>query len=73
MTLVRDIGRWLFCALCYRVYLWTPPRLMPFGWELALLPWAGQYAYATSWADFRETAAWNRAGRPSGWVWRGRA
>ena len=69
LTLAKDSCLWLFCALCYRVYLWTPCRLMPNGWEFALLPYAGRYAYSTSWADFRETAAWNRAGRPEDWQW----
>lgn len=67
MTLIRDCLMWLLCAACYFIYV-KGPRL-PWGWELALLPWCGRYAYSTSWADFRETCAWNRAGRPRDWDW----
>lgn len=72
MTLIKDVCTWLFCAACYYIYLWTPVRLMPLHWELKLLPWAGRYGYAEGWADFRETCAWNRAGRPADWQWNGR-
>jgi hypothetical protein len=65
MIFVRDCLMWLFCWGCWRFYTWCPP-ILPFGWELALLPWAGLYAYSTDWADFRATRAWNRAGSPRG-------
>lgn len=67
MTLLRDIAIWLFSAACFHFY--TKGPCLPFGWELVLLPWCGRYAYSTSWADFRETCAWNRAGRPADWKW----
>lgn len=60
--LALDCLTWLFCVACFYVYTKGPD--LPFGWELKLLPWCGRYAYSDGWADFRETCAWNRAGRP---------
>ena len=70
MTLIFDCLMWLFCWACWRLYTWMPWPLCDSRFGFWLLPYAGGYAYSTSWADFRETCAWNRAGRPKDWEWR---
>jgi hypothetical protein len=70
MTLIRDCALWLFCWSCWRTYTWMPFRLCDTRFGFWILSYAGLYAYSTSWADFRETVAWNAAGRPEDWRWR---
>mgnify|MGYP003443566013 CR=1 FL=1 len=67
--LALDGATWLFCVACYWAYLKLP---LSYDAGLKLLPWCGRYAYSTSWADFRETCAWNRAGQPRDWDWSAR-
>jgi hypothetical protein len=65
MTALPDCLSWIWCWLCWRAVC-SP---IPLKWTFPLLPFAGLYAYSTTWADFRETVAWNRAGQPGDWEW----
>lgn len=70
MSIFRDGAWWLFCWSCWRTYTWLPWPWCDSRFGFWLLGFAGIYAYSDSWGDFRQTVAWNVAGKPRDWTWR---